>query len=708
MDSGWSDEDSESQLPRASKRARRSSQEYNTSTAPAAASRTSRRAAGSSAAAPDAVKAPTIGDRVLVEVNERGRTAWRHGKVVEARRGRFTVVLAGRNESADTFRESYTMEDHGSEWKWPTQGSRRDEDEEVAEEEMEEEAEEDFDDGAQQQPRLPPQRNAAAAEDQRQRKLQRELLSLHNYDRSGSSRSRRAANNQVAAACAGAAAEGGGGRRGRGADAGADGDGEDSGGEAALGAAAAADEGEEEGEGVRGGLRLRPRNSVSYREPSMLETRRPRSPSPPRLPRVGDDIEVEVEADGLVSWQPAEVREIVSKTKFSVCINCDEDFIEVFGLDDEGREWRRHGRWDGLQKRERRAVERWAPEPGGRGKNFPDDRASRVGPFYASGPRDRGDGEGHAGDGGRRRRRRSGGGGHGWSRAGRARGSESSTMDSEEDFQARKQASTNRMRSSIQPILGGGGWTPSHGGGGGSSPHGLQSTPHRELSRDNSGGGEGGDPLLAGGGGDAGAAGEGRGSEGDVAPLAVDASVGWDKVGGLEGHVAALKEMVLMPLLYPEAFTALGVAAPKGVLFHGPPGTGKTLVARAVANTCSVGGRHVSFFMRKGADVLSKWVGEAEKQLRLLFQEASRLQPSIIFFDEIDGLAPMRSSKQDYIHASIVSTLLALVCQSVGSSHKQDPQSIFLFLTRPFLRPDTIGTDGWPRQPRAGSADRRH
>ena len=58
------------------------------------------------------------------------------------------------------------------------------------------------------------------------------------------------------------------------------------------------------------------------------------------------------------------------------------------------------------------------------------------------------------------------------------------------------------------------------------------------------------------------------------------------------------------------------------MLFHGPPGTGKTLVARAVANTCSVGGRRVTFFMRKGADVLSKWVGEAEKQLRLLFDEA--------------------------------------------------------------------------------------
>lgn len=65
--------------------------------------------------------------------------------------------------------------------------------------------------------------------------------------------------------------------------------------------------------------------------------------------------------------------------------------------------------------------------------------------------------------------------------------------------------------------------------------------------------------------------------------------------------------------------------------------------------------------MRKGADVLSKWVGEAERQLRLLFEEARNCQPSIIFFDEIDGLAPVRSSKQDQIHASLVSTLLALM-----------------------------------------------
>jgi SpoVK/Ycf46/Vps4 family AAA+-type ATPase len=132
-------------------------------------------------------------------------------------------------------------------------------------------------------------------------------------------------------------------------------------------------------------------------------------------------------------------------------------------------------------------------------------------------------------------------------------------------------------------------------------------------------------------------------------------------------------------LLYPDVFSQFDVQPPRGVLFTGPPGTGKTLTARALANSiCAgsgsvsgpsdgdatsigIGGRKVSFFMRKGADCLSKWVGEGERQLRLLFEQARRYQPSIIFFDEIDGLAPVRSAKQDQIHASIVSTLLALM-----------------------------------------------
>jgi SpoVK/Ycf46/Vps4 family AAA+-type ATPase len=147
----------------------------------------------------------------------------------------------------------------------------------------------------------------------------------------------------------------------------------------------------------------------------------------------------------------------------------------------------------------------------------------------------------------------------------------------------------------------------------------------------------------------------------DADPLGVDMNVDFSKVGGLANHINQLKEMVQLPLLYPELFLRFKLTPPRGVLFHGPPGTGKTLLARALANSIGSGGRKITFYMRKGADALSKWVGEAEKQLRLLFEEARKTQPSIIFFDEIDGLAPVRSSKQEQIHASIVSTLLALM-----------------------------------------------
>ncbi|OJD24201.1 hypothetical protein ACJ73_04441 [Blastomyces percursus] len=147
----------------------------------------------------------------------------------------------------------------------------------------------------------------------------------------------------------------------------------------------------------------------------------------------------------------------------------------------------------------------------------------------------------------------------------------------------------------------------------------------------------------------------------DSDPLGIDPNVNFDSVGGLQGHIDQLKEMVALPLLYPEIFQRFHIVPPRGVLFHGPPGTGKTLLARALASSVSSEGRKVTFYMRKGADALSKWVGEAERQLRLLFDEARKTQPSIIFFDEIDGLAPVRSSKQEQIHASIVSTLLALM-----------------------------------------------
>lgn len=123
----------------------------------------------------------------------------------------------------------------------------------------------------------------------------------------------------------------------------------------------------------------------------------------------------------------------------------------------------------------------------------------------------------------------------------------------------------------------------------------------------------------------------------DADPLGVNQNVDFDSVGGLQGHIDQLKEMVALPLLYPEVFQRFHVTPPRGVLFHGPPGTGKTLLARALASSVSTQGRKVTFYMRKGADALSKWVGEAERQLRLLFEEARKTQPSIIFFDEIDG-----------------------------------------------------------------------
>ncbi|KAM1989898.1 hypothetical protein ACFX15_031208 [Malus domestica] len=147
----------------------------------------------------------------------------------------------------------------------------------------------------------------------------------------------------------------------------------------------------------------------------------------------------------------------------------------------------------------------------------------------------------------------------------------------------------------------------------------------------------------------------------DIQPLQVDDSVSFDDIGGLSEYIDALKEMVFFPLLYPDFFASYHITPPRGVLLCGPPGTGKTLIARALACAASKAGQKVSFYMRKGADVLSKWVGEAERQLKLLFEEAQRNQPSIIFFDEIDGLAPVRSSKQEQIHNSIVSTLLALM-----------------------------------------------
>lgn len=149
---------------------------------------------------------------------------------------------------------------------------------------------------------------------------------------------------------------------------------------------------------------------------------------------------------------------------------------------------------------------------------------------------------------------------------------------------------------------------------------------------------------------------------GDITPLNLDTSVTFEKVGGLSGHIVLLREMVLLPLMYPGMLQAMSLSPPRGVLFVGPPGTGKTLMARALANEGMLhANQKITFFMRKGADILSKWVGEAERQLILLFEEAKRQQPSIIFFDELDGLVPVRHAKAEQSQAALVATLLALI-----------------------------------------------
>jgi hypothetical protein len=168
----------------------------------------------------------------------------------------------------------------------------------------------------------------------------------------------------------------------------------------------------------------------------------------------------------------------------------------------------------------------------------------------------------------------------------------------------------------------------------------------------------------------------------DADPLGVDVNVNFDSVGGLQGHIDQLKEMVSLPLLYPEIFQRFHIVPPRGVLFHGPPGTGKTLLARALANSVSSEGRKVTFYMRKGADALSKWVGEAERQLRLLFEEARKTQPSIIFFDEIDGKCSRR------LRGCYVANT-HLLCRTGSREIKQAGTDSCLH------RVDPVGLNGW-------------
>ncbi|MDD1764740.1 MAG: CDC48 family AAA ATPase [Candidatus Methanomethyliaceae archaeon] len=116
-------------------------------------------------------------------------------------------------------------------------------------------------------------------------------------------------------------------------------------------------------------------------------------------------------------------------------------------------------------------------------------------------------------------------------------------------------------------------------------------------------------------------------------------TVRWEDIGGLEEIKQELREAIEWPLKYPERFKRIGIKPPKGILLFGPPGCGKTLLAKAIANESES-----NFITIKGAEIFSKWVGESEKAIREVFRRARTAAPAIIFFDEIDSIAPVRSA----------------------------------------------------------------
>ncbi len=134
------------------------------------------------------------------------------------------------------------------------------------------------------------------------------------------------------------------------------------------------------------------------------------------------------------------------------------------------------------------------------------------------------------------------------------------------------------------------------------------------------------------------------------------AVVNYDDVGGMQDTIQQLREMVELPLRYPELFTRLGVDPPKGVLLHGPPGTGKTRLAQAVANESDA-----EFFTINGPEIMGSGYGESEKRLREVFEEATRAAPAIIFIDEIDSIAPKRTQVHGEAEKRLVAQLLTLM-----------------------------------------------
>ncbi len=132
--------------------------------------------------------------------------------------------------------------------------------------------------------------------------------------------------------------------------------------------------------------------------------------------------------------------------------------------------------------------------------------------------------------------------------------------------------------------------------------------------------------------------------------------VTYEDIGGLSDEVKKVREMIELPLKHPEIFERLGIEPPKGVLLHGPPGTGKTLLAKAVANETNA-----NFILINGPEIMSKYYGQSEENLRKKFEEAEKNAPSIIFIDEIDAIASKREESKGEVERRVVAQLLALL-----------------------------------------------
>lgn len=132
--------------------------------------------------------------------------------------------------------------------------------------------------------------------------------------------------------------------------------------------------------------------------------------------------------------------------------------------------------------------------------------------------------------------------------------------------------------------------------------------------------------------------------------------VSYEDIGGLRDELKRVREIIELPLKHPELFDRLGIEPPKGVLLHGPPGTGKTLIAKAVASESGA-----SFFSIQGPEIMNKYYGQTEENLRKKFQEAGENLPAIIFIDEIDSIAPKRDDVKGEVERRVVAQLLTLM-----------------------------------------------